>query len=412
MLQLRGGAITAAVRGGVRAVGAERLPGRPRLAASRPPKAVRPRVSAGVRVRRCVVHGPPFEPRGWWPPYTAAEPDSGWGWVRRQTVAAVDDLGILDVTVPDFSDAPAFDLRPGAAGPATAPAPAAGGSPSAARTRPDPNRSGGVIDVYAVADSLPLAASGLLPLLWVGRRCVRAVRRHERSKGGLCPSCGYDLRATPGRCPECGHVPAGEVSPWCRRVRDGGAVSSPHMKRLLPSAFNLAALVSAVLLVGVCVLWVRSYRRIDGVMVLDAHGVTELFTYGGGFWIGRMDLGLNGTYGVQPLPKQGNDRASQTFVIFGDRRNWAGFASCSGRGTEVVSRITLHGFPLWPVPMTLLLLPALTLARRSRQGSRPVARPLPLLRLRPSRHPRPLPGVPGPRRSGRDCPSGRLSVQV
>jgi hypothetical protein len=54
------------------------------------------------------------------------------------------------------------------------------------------------IPCWAVATA---AAAGLA---WQARVIHRERRLTRRLAANLCPACGYDLRATPGRCPECG----------------------------------------------------------------------------------------------------------------------------------------------------------------------------------------------------------------
>jgi hypothetical protein len=59
-------------------------------------------------------------------------------------------------------------------------------------------------DLYVGVPYWFLLTATAAPAVWCAARLLFRKRRHG---AGLCPTCGYDLRATPDRCPECGAIP-------------------------------------------------------------------------------------------------------------------------------------------------------------------------------------------------------------
>jgi hypothetical protein len=65
---------------------------------------------------------------------------------------------------------------------------------------------GTIVYSYRVSYFVGLIPAATVCLAWLG---VFGWRRHrQRHRPGFCPTCGYDLRATPDRCPECGTIPS------------------------------------------------------------------------------------------------------------------------------------------------------------------------------------------------------------
>jgi hypothetical protein len=71
-----------------------------------------------------------------------------------------------------------------------------------------PSQPGNDLNYRGVSNAFAIPFWGPASLFAAIAVLTRRAAHRPRTSSGHCPTCGYDLRATPDRCPECGTAAA------------------------------------------------------------------------------------------------------------------------------------------------------------------------------------------------------------